>query len=105
MTEKIYDEAVRSKPYLLEFVSTSFKTQEMCIKEVTEDPWDLAQINDHFETQVMCDDAVFEDPCSFQFASNWFVMQKLVKYVMMTKIIAMMMSLLSGIMDIKIARH
>ena len=63
----------------MEFLPDSFKTQEMCIKEVKEDPWDLLQVPDHFKTQVMCDNAVFEDPCSFQFVYDWFVTQKLVK--------------------------
>ena len=48
-------QGIHNGPWLLKFVPDSFKTQEMCIKEVKEDPWAL------------------------EFVLDWFVMQKLLK--------------------------
>ena len=61
------DEAVHKEPYLLEFVSNSYETQEMGIKEVKEDPWDLAYVSDHIKAHMISDDEVCEDLDCLQF--------------------------------------
>ena len=73
------DEAVHKEPYLLEFVSNSYETQDMGIKEVKEDPWDLAYVSDHIKAHMISDDEVCEDLDCLQFILNWLVRLKLVQ--------------------------
>ena len=51
------NEAVQSKPEVLEHVPDRFKTQEMC-----EYPWQLKHVPDRFKTPEMWNRAVQEDP-------------------------------------------
>ena len=86
------------EPRSLEFVSGCFKTQRMCNNVVRGRPWLLKYVPDHimtqelcyeavhmgtrflslncFKTQEMWDEVVEVDPYSLQFVLDWFVSQQ-----------------------------
>ena len=52
------NEAMRTEPLSLAYVSDRFKTQEMCNRAVRNNPAIFFFIRDHFKKQEMCNEAV-----------------------------------------------
>ena len=64
--------AVEDMPWLLEFISDQFKTEEMCFEAVEEDPEVLEHIPEKFKTEVMCIKAVEGDPDALEYVPDKF---------------------------------
>ena len=58
------------------FIPDTFKTQELCKKEVEKYAWSLKYVPDNFKTQEMCNNAVKKNPFYLHYVPDWFFTQQ-----------------------------
>ena len=65
--------------FVFDSIPDQYKTEEMCIRVVSEDPFLIVYCPDKYKSQKMCDKAVDDSLAELKPTPDWFVTSKMIR--------------------------